>query len=63
MEELKNITIFRDFIEDQRTSMEVYADNIILNINELGKNNFKIREFRPQPSNWVKKLPEAFLQD
>jgi glycosyltransferase involved in cell wall biosynthesis len=43
------VTIFRDFLGDNRTSMEVYANELICTLNNGFKDRFDIREFTPQP--------------
>ncbi|MFA6958616.1 MAG: glycosyltransferase family 1 protein [Thermoanaerobaculia bacterium] len=41
------VTFLRDFIEDGRTSMEGYSDNLVAQLSERHSDEFAIREFRP----------------
>ena len=53
------VTLFRDFAEDKRTSMEVYADNLSHYLTRQSDNTFQIRGFRPKLTTFVRGLPEA----
>ncbi len=44
---LKIVTLFRNFVEDYRTSMEVYADNLFSELLPLSDGKLKLREYRP----------------
>jgi len=54
----KKIVLFRGYAEDQRNSMEVYADNLKTNLRRLNQNGIKIEEFRPSMSHFARRLPE-----
>ena len=43
---MSNILLLRNFIEDKRTSMEVYADNLLNGVSKVNT-NFNIRQYRP----------------
>ena len=53
-----DITIFRDFVEDGRTSMEIYADNLGESLNILVNNQFVINMYQPHIPTWVKAIPK-----
>ena len=44
---MHNVTLFRNFIEDQRTSMEIYADQLLKNLQKLDLDFFHFNEYRP----------------
>jgi glycosyltransferase involved in cell wall biosynthesis len=52
------VTLFRDFVEDHRTSMEVYADNLAAALREMGTTSLDIREYRPVLTRACRNLPE-----
>jgi glycosyltransferase involved in cell wall biosynthesis len=54
----KKIVLFRGYIEEQRNSMEVYADNLKANLRSLHQNGFEIDVFRPCLSRLARRLPE-----
>ena len=49
------ITLFRDFIEDGRTSMEIYADGLGKALRLNSEDNFQIKDFTPHTSNFITK--------
>ena len=53
-----NITLFRDFVEDKRTSMEVYADNLLEHLPRLAEHALIIQQYRPYLSGLVHTLPQ-----
>ena len=55
---LKKIVLFRGYVEDQRNSMEVYADNLKANLRRLDQNWIEFDEFRPRISRLADRLPE-----
>lgn len=52
------VTLFRDFVEDGRISMEVYAKNLIDSLNLLNLEQFDFNEFQPHIPTWIKSVPE-----
>lgn len=54
------VTLFRDFIEDGRTSMEVYADGLTKSLSENVGNRFYITEYVPHTSRPLGRLPDEF---
>jgi len=54
----RKIVLFRGYVEDQRNSMEVYADNLKANLQRLNQNGIEIGEFRPSMSHFTRRLPE-----
>ncbi len=53
-----NITLFRDFKEDYRTSMEIYADNLGEGLRLLDNSRFVINEYQPKISSWMQIIPK-----
>lgn len=58
MNEPKRIVLFRGYLEEQRNSMEVYADNLKANLRRLDQKGIEIDEFRPCISRFAARLPE-----
>ena len=58
MNRSKKIVLFRGYVEDQRNSMEVYADNLKASLSRLSQNGIEIEEFRPCMSHLMRRLPE-----
>ncbi len=58
MNNSKKIILFRGYVEDQRNSMETYADNLKENLHRLNQYDIEIDEFRPCVSRLVRQLPE-----
>jgi glycosyltransferase involved in cell wall biosynthesis len=48
-----DITWFRDFAEDCRQSMEVYADSLGRTFRAQFSHNYQVREYRPRLSPWL----------
>jgi len=53
-----NVTLFRDFVEDKRTSMEVYADNLLEQLPRIAEHALTIQQYRPYLSRLVQILPQ-----
>ena len=53
-----NVTLFRDFVEDKRTSMEWYADNLLHYLAQVGQDQLQIKEYRPELGKLSRLLPE-----
>jgi len=51
------VTLFRDFSEDKRTSMEVYADYLREWLLKASDNELQVREYYPQIPKWAKIFP------
>ncbi len=56
------LTLFRDFSEDNRTSMDVYADNLERSLRLLSGDAFRITPYTPLIPDWITKcrLPLGF---
>ncbi len=54
----QSLTIFRDFLEDQRISMDVYADNLTYALREYFGDVFDVVEYQPTLPGWVRCFPE-----
>ncbi|MCZ6675181.1 MAG: glycosyltransferase family 1 protein [Verrucomicrobia bacterium] len=54
----RKLVLFRGYMEEQRNSMEVYADNLKVNLRRLDQNCIEIDEFRPRMSSLARRLPE-----
>jgi len=54
----RKVVLFRGYVEEQRNSMEVYADNLKANLRSLNQNDIEIDEFRPCLSHLARRLPE-----
>lgn len=52
-------TLFRDFVEDRRMSMEVYADHLIAGLRAIGGADLDIQEYRPMLTHACRNLPEC----
>jgi glycosyltransferase involved in cell wall biosynthesis len=53
---MKNVTLLRDFSEDNRTSMNIYADQLAVHLQAVKGNPFRITEFTPKLSgrtHWI----------
>lgn len=55
---MKRVTLLRDFPEDNRISMEVYADHLAANLQSLDQDRFQITEYQPALGDWTPRLPE-----
>jgi glycosyltransferase involved in cell wall biosynthesis len=54
-----NITLFRDFVEDGRLSMEVYADGLGRALRAHAPRGYQVNEFRPFLPSWLGTGPWA----
>jgi len=54
----KKVVLFRGYVEDQRNSMEVYADNLKANLRRLDQDGIEVDEFRPYMSPLTRRIPE-----
>jgi len=54
----QTIVLFRGYIEEQRNSMETYADNLKINLSRLNRNGIDIDEFRPRMLHLARRRPE-----
>ena len=52
------VVLFRDFIEDQRISMDGYALSLIENFGKHYSDSIELDVFKPHISPWVQRLPE-----
>ena len=50
------VTLFRNFAEDQRTSMEIYADNLLHNLQTSNSKQFELCDYRPRLNGLTKVL-------
>jgi glycosyltransferase involved in cell wall biosynthesis len=50
---LDSLTLFRDFPEDNRTSMEVYADNLERSIKLLARDTLNVNSYIPTIPGWL----------
>ncbi|MES9955636.1 MAG: glycosyltransferase family 1 protein [Sedimenticola sp.] len=57
---MKKVTFLRNFQEDGRISMEVYAANISKYLQQTEVRDFSFAEYRPELSGWTRTLPEKF---
>ncbi|MET0013494.1 MAG: glycosyltransferase family 1 protein [Sedimenticola sp.] len=57
---MKKVTFLRNFQEDGRISMEVYAANISKYMQQIEVRDFSFSEYRPELSGWARTLPEKF---
>ena len=55
-----DVMLFRDFEEDQRRSMEIYADNLAQGLREIGQNEITVHEYTPQISKALWWLPNKY---
>lgn len=53
------VTLYLDFIEDGRTSMEVYTRNLAAGLREVAGNRFNVCEYRPKLGAMTSILPEV----
>ncbi len=60
MNSLKKIVLFRGYVEDQRNSMEVYADNLKVNLRRLDHDGIEVDEFRPYMPPLTRWIPEIY---
>ncbi|KXB09549.1 hypothetical protein AKJ60_00040 [candidate division MSBL1 archaeon SCGC-AAA385M11] len=51
------VTLFRDFVEDQRTSMDIYADCLTQWLSISSENKLEVKEYQPYIPNWAKIFP------
>jgi glycosyltransferase involved in cell wall biosynthesis len=51
--------LLRDFAEDRRTSMEIYADRLHTTLESVDQNQFSFTAFQPQLPPWNRALPET----
>jgi glycosyltransferase involved in cell wall biosynthesis len=51
------VSVFRDFAEDGRTSMDVYADGLTSALREYAGSRFVINERSPRPLNFLPRKP------
>ncbi len=58
MDSSRKVVLFRGYAEEQRNSMEVYADSLKANLRRLNQNGIEIDEFRPCMSRLARRLPE-----
>lgn len=56
---VNSVVLFRDFLEDNRTSMEIYSDNLEKALKPISQNFLKVNSFIPSIPNWLSrcKLP------
>ena len=54
---MKNVTLLRDFSEDKRTSMDIYANQLTVHLRVAKENSFRITEFTPQLSGRTRRSP------
>jgi glycosyltransferase involved in cell wall biosynthesis len=56
---VNSVVLFRDFLEDNRTSMEIYSDNLENALKPISQNFLKINSYIPSIPNWLSrcKLP------
>lgn len=59
---LDSVVLFRDFIEDNRTSMEIYSNNLENALKPIITNHFELNSYTPSIPNWLVKckLPHGF---
>ena len=55
---MPSVTLFRDFAEDGRTSMEIYADNLSAELRVAGAGRYALNEYRPRLNGFAARLPE-----
>jgi glycosyltransferase involved in cell wall biosynthesis len=55
-----SIMLFRDFEEDNRFSMDNYADNLERALNDEVSAEFDLGVYKPKLPGWVRALPEQF---
>ena len=55
-----SVVLFRDFVEDNRTSMEIYSDKLESTLKPIAKNLIKINSYTPVLSNWLSKYKLPF---
>ena len=56
----ESIVIFRDFLEDNRTSMEIYSDKLESALKPFAKNIINVNSYTPSISNWSSKCKLPF---
>ena len=54
----QTVTLYLDYIEDQRTSMEIYTHNLSTGLRELDGHRFDIQEYRPKINGISSLLPD-----
>lgn len=52
---ISTLTLYRDFIEDNRLSMEVYADNLVRSLNLIAGDSINVNHYRPLIPEWMVK--------
>lgn len=56
----KTVVLFRDFLEDNRTSMEIYSDKLERTLKPIANNFININSYTPSIFNWVSKYKLTF---
>jgi glycosyltransferase involved in cell wall biosynthesis len=56
----ESVVLFRDFLEDNRTSMEIYSDKLESTLKPIAKNFININSYTPSISNWLSKYKLPF---
>ncbi len=56
---MKRVTLFRDFVEDGRTSMERYADQLAFSLEATDRENYVVKQYRPRLGSLTRKLPQV----
>ncbi|MCB1703961.1 MAG: glycosyltransferase family 4 protein [Halioglobus sp.] len=56
---MTSVTLLRDFAEDQRTSMERYADQLFTSLSTGASNTMALTQRQPQLGKITRKLPQA----
>jgi glycosyltransferase involved in cell wall biosynthesis len=50
---LDSLILYRDFLEDRRTSMEVYSDNLESSLKNIASDRLVINSYTPSIPNWI----------
>ena len=56
---MNEVTLFLDFVEDRRNSMEIYAAHLLKNLRELDQHEFTFTEYRPVVGRLARLLPDT----
>lgn len=56
----ESVVLFRDFLEDNRTSMEIYSDKLESNLKLIANNFININSYTPSISNLISKYKLPF---
>lgn len=52
---INTLTLYRGFLEDNRTSMEIYADNLARSLKLVARDAFNVNQYRPLIPEWMLK--------